>query len=82
MAICRCLSRLLPSIKSDYAELIDRIDIRDESIAQVSQQAGMTPNNTRVKLHRARRALRKQVALTCGTCAEHGCLDCDCARPD
>jgi RNA polymerase sigma-70 factor (ECF subfamily) len=32
-------------------------------------------------LHRARRALRKQVQVTCGMCATHGCVDCDC-RPN
>ena len=25
-----------------------------------------------------REALRKQVARSCGTCAEHSCLDCTC----
>jgi RNA polymerase sigma-70 factor (ECF subfamily) len=29
-------------------------------------------------VHRARKALRQQVEKACGTCAEHGCLDCHC----
>jgi hypothetical protein len=33
-----------------------------------------------VRVVRAREALRKQVARSCGTCAEHGCLDCSCKR--
>jgi hypothetical protein len=31
---------------------------------------------------RAREALRKQVAVSCGTCAEHGCLNCTCGESD
>jgi len=30
------------------------------------------------KLARAREALKKQVVRSCGTCADHGCLDCTC----
>jgi RNA polymerase sigma-70 factor (ECF subfamily) len=32
----------------------------------------------RVRLHRARRALGRQLTLSCRTCAEHGCFDCSC----
>jgi RNA polymerase sigma-70 factor (ECF subfamily) len=81
-SICQCVTGLLPAIKEDYADLLYRVDIRGESIAQIARRTGMTPNNTRVKLHRARRSLRKQVHLACGACAEHGCLDCDCRRSD
>ena len=28
----------------------------------------------------AREALRKQVTRACGTCADHGCLDCTCEK--
>jgi RNA polymerase sigma-70 factor (ECF subfamily) len=31
-------------------------------------------------LHRARAALRKQLVQTCGSCAEHGCLNCICRK--
>ena len=41
--------------------------------------AGITPNNAGVRLHRARRALRRQTLAFCRACAEHGCLDCSCA---
>jgi RNA polymerase sigma-70 factor (ECF subfamily) len=31
-----------------------------------------------VRVHRARRALHKQLLHTCGVCAQRGCLDCTC----
>ncbi|NIM50954.1 MAG: sigma-70 family RNA polymerase sigma factor [Gemmatimonadales bacterium] len=79
-AICLCVHDLLPTINQDYAALLRRVDLDGVSIADVAAEAGMTPNNVRVKLHRARAALRKKLELSCGTCTEHGCLDCSCAR--
>ncbi len=81
-AVCRCVTDLLPTLKDDYSALLRRVDMEGASIAEVSDETNMTSNNTRVKLHRARTALRKLVQVSCGTCAEHGCLDCDCQRPD
>lgn len=80
-AICQCVHDLLPGLKPDYANLLRRVDLGSESIAEVAQDLDLTPNNTRVKLHRARAALRKQLQVCCGTCTEHGCLDCTCGRP-
>jgi RNA polymerase sigma-70 factor (ECF subfamily) len=79
--ICQCMYDLLTTLKDDYSLLIRRIDLEGASIAEVAVEKGMTANNTRVKLHRARAALRKQLKLSCGSCAEHACLDCDCKRP-
>lgn len=79
-AICRCMYDLLPTLPEDYATLLRRVDLEDASIAEVVAETGWTPNNVRVKLHRARSALRKQLELSCGSCTEHGCLDCTCGR--
>jgi RNA polymerase sigma-70 factor (ECF subfamily) len=80
-AICQCVYDLLPTLKDDYSLLLRRVDLDGTSIAEVAVETGMTSNNTRVKLHRARATLRKQLELSCGSCAEHACLDCDCRRP-
>jgi RNA polymerase sigma-70 factor (ECF subfamily) len=81
-AICQCVNDLLPTLKNDYSALLRRVELEGASIAEVAVERGMTANNTRVKIHRARTALRKQLELSCGSCAEHGCLDCTCRRPD
>ncbi|UCH22884.1 MAG: sigma-70 family RNA polymerase sigma factor [Deltaproteobacteria bacterium] len=80
-AICQCMYDLLPTLKDDYSLLLRRIDLEGARIVEVAAANGMTANNTRVKLHRARAALRKQLELSCGSCVEHACLDCDCRRP-
>lgn len=77
-AICQCVHDLLPTLREEYATLLRRIDLEQASIAEVAAETGITPNNARVRLHRARAALRRQLELSCGTCTEHGCLDCTC----
>lgn len=79
-AVCQCVVDLLPTLRDDYSALLKRVDLEGATIAEVAVETGMTANNTRVKLHRSRKALRKQLELSCGTCAEHGCLDCGCRR--
>ena len=75
------MRRLLPKLKPEYAEIIERVDLREEPLAGVAGALGITPNNAAVRLHRARSGLRKQLERSCGTCATHGCLDCRCGSP-
>lgn len=80
-AACHCIWDLLDTIKPDYAAALRRVDLEDTSLTAYAGEAGITPNNAGVRLHRARAALRKQVVRSCGTCATHGCLDCHCGSP-
>jgi len=80
-AACACIWDLLDTIKPDYAAALRRVDLEDASLGDYAAEAGITPNNAGVRLHRARAALRAQVTRSCGTCAEHACLDCHCGRP-
>ena len=77
-AVCQCVYDLMPTLKDDYSRLLMRVDLEGASIAEVASEMSITANNARVKLHRARKALRKQLQLSCGSSAEQGCLDCDC----
>jgi RNA polymerase sigma factor (sigma-70 family) len=78
--ICACVSRLAASLKPEYADAIQRLEIEGVSMQQYATAAGISPNNAAVRAFRAREALRKQVKTSCGTCAEHGCVECTC-RP-
>lgn len=79
-AVCECITGLLPTLKPEYAEVLRRVDMEDGSLAATARAMGVTPNNAGVRLHRARAALRKRLEEACGACAQHGCLDCGCAR--
>jgi len=77
-AVCRCVARLSDTLKPEYAAALRRIEVDGVSVQDFAAEAGITANNAGVRVFRAREALRKQVVRTCGTCAEHGCLDCTC----
>lgn len=78
---CACALRLLPTLKTEYAEALERVDVGGASVKDYAEGAGITANNASVRLFRAREALRRQVVASCGTCATHGCLDCTCGGP-
>jgi RNA polymerase sigma factor (sigma-70 family) len=76
--VCRCVNDVTEALKPEYREMLSRVELRDEPLQQVASELGITPNNASVRLHRARRALREALQVTCGACTEHGCLDCTC----
>ncbi len=79
-AICGCITRLAGSLKPEYASAIQRLEIDGISVDAYATEAGINRNNAAVRVFRAREALRKQVKASCGSCAEHGCLECGCSR--
>ena len=78
--LCACFEPLIPTLKSEYAELIRAVELGNEPPAATAARLGITSNNLKVRRHRARQALRQKLEETCRTCADHGCLDCTC-RP-
>ncbi len=79
-AICGCVTRLASMLKPEYEAAIRRIDIEGAAVQDFASEAGISPNNASVRVFRAREALRKQVKVSCGTCADHGCLECSCGK--
>ncbi|BCS35688.1 hypothetical protein TBR22_A49220 [Luteitalea sp. TBR-22] len=79
--ICACVSRLAGTLKPEYADALREIDVRGTPVKDYASAHGLTANNAGVRVFRARQALRAQVVASCGTCADHGCLDCTCGRP-
>lgn len=76
--ICGCVVRLADTLKAEYADALRAVDVDGLAVADYARQRGLTASNAGVRLFRARSALRAQVTRSCGTCAEHGCLDCHC----
>lgn len=76
--VCQCLRQLADTLKPEYAEAIRRVDLEGASAQAYADEAGITRNNAHVRVFRAREALRARVMRSCGTCAQHGCLDCTC----
>jgi RNA polymerase sigma factor (sigma-70 family) len=77
--VCRCIEQVLSTLKPQYNDILRRIDLGGSTLEAFAKSADITPGNAAVRVHRARHALKKRLALTCGTCAEHRCVDCTCA---
>jgi RNA polymerase sigma-70 factor (ECF subfamily) len=76
--VCRCVGDLAGTLKPEYASALQRIEVDGLAVKDYAAEAGISSSNAAVRVFRAREALRKQVARSCGTCADHGCLDCTC----
>lgn len=76
--VCSCVIRLAETLKPEYRDALQRIDIEGVAVKEYAAELGITSSNAGVRVFRAREALRKQLARSCGTCAEHGCFDCTC----
>jgi RNA polymerase sigma factor (sigma-70 family) len=76
--VCKCVAQLAGTLKPDYASALQRVEVDGISVKDYADEVGISSNNAGVRIFRAREALRKEVARSCGTCATHGCLDCTC----
>ena len=47
-ALCECLREVLPTLKPDYAELIESLDLQGNSTASEAQRLGVTATNLKV----------------------------------
>jgi RNA polymerase sigma-70 factor (ECF subfamily) len=79
-AVCRCVGELAGTLKPEYADALRRVEVDGLAVKDYAAEAGITSNNAAVRVFRAREALRTQVTRSCGTCADHGCLDCTCDK--
>jgi RNA polymerase sigma-70 factor (ECF subfamily) len=76
--VCECVRSLVPTLKAEYAGAITRVDLDGVPVSAYAREQGITANNAGVRLHRAHRALKRRVQETCATCADHGCVQCEC----
>ena len=80
-AVCQCIGRLAATLPTDQARALQRIEIEGVPVKTFAEEEGLTASNAGVRVFRARKALRERVKAACGTCAEHGCMDCSCGSP-
>lgn len=79
-SICECLGAIIPTLKPEYAQVIDELDLKGEDPGTVADRHGILRNNLKVRRHRAHAQLRRRLEETCRSCARHGCLDCSCRQ--
>jgi RNA polymerase sigma-70 factor (ECF subfamily) len=77
--ICACVSRLAETLKPEYAQALEEIDIKGQPVKEFAEHHQLTASNAAVRVFRAREALKKRLLQSCGTCAEQGCMNCTCS---
>jgi RNA polymerase sigma factor (sigma-70 family) len=77
-AICACVRGLVDTLKPEYATALRRVELEGVGVGDFAREAGISPGNAGVRVFRARQALRRRLEESCGTCAEHGCYECEC----
>jgi RNA polymerase sigma-70 factor (ECF subfamily) len=75
---CSCSLKILDRLPTPYTEILRRVDVEETSLSDVAALLGITVNNATVRLHRARKALRRQLSESCGTTSLRSCLHCGC----
>ncbi len=77
-AVCGRSLGVLDRLQSEYAEILRRVDIDEESLDDAARGLAITPNNAKVRLHRARKALRAALRSYCRTDSVRACQSCAC----
>jgi RNA polymerase sigma factor (sigma-70 family) len=77
---CWCVLVQAERLKPEYAMILRRVIIDGVPVTRVAAELGLTPNNAMVRLHRARVALKKQLASHCGTTTARSCSECGCVE--
>jgi RNA polymerase sigma-70 factor (ECF subfamily) len=76
---CACGVALLYELPDAYREILTLVDVREEPLENAARALGLTLNNTTVRLHRARKALRDRLEACCGCKSSRECQSCRCA---
>ena len=61
-------------------EALQAIEVSGTPVKTFAENKGLSSSNAAVRVFRAREALKKRVSESCGTCAEHGCMNCTCRQ--
>jgi RNA polymerase sigma factor (sigma-70 family) len=67
--ICACISRLASTLKPEYAEALQAIEVGGTPVKVFAEEKGLSSGNAAVRVFRAREALKQRVTQSCGTCA-------------
>ena len=72
-----CVSAAMQMLEPAQAELLTRLDLRDEPRDALAANLGISLNTLRVRVHRCRTALKKKIVEICPICGEGLFMQCD-----
>lgn len=78
VTFCACSLGVLQRLRPSYREVVQRVHLDEEPIEAVAASLGISTNNVKVRLHRARKALSESLLAQCGTSSVRACQGCGC----
>jgi len=79
-AMCRCGARAMRRLRPAYRSVLQRAIADGKPIRDIAVTDQTSPNSARVRLHRARTALRASWSEVCGPCiTANAGADCACS---
>ena len=61
----QCVQDLLAKLPPEQRQLLAQADMLDQTVAQIARDAGITTGNAKIRLHRARRAVKAVLESHC-----------------
>ncbi len=74
--LCACVYEHLPRLKPDYRTVLWEVDFRGNPREKVAAALKLSAGAMRVRLHRARRALKETLRTGCPRCLDGGAEGC------
>lgn len=66
----QCVRNLLAGLPAEQREALIRADVHDETAAEIAQGTGVSTGNAKIRLHRARRAMKSALEKQCDLAVE------------
>ncbi|MDK9724359.1 MAG: RNA polymerase sigma factor [Sterolibacteriaceae bacterium MAG5] len=60
-----CVREVLAGLPASYRDVLTQADILDRGAAEIARASGITPGNAKIRLHRARRAMKAALEAEC-----------------
>ncbi|MFB3819566.1 MAG: sigma-70 family RNA polymerase sigma factor [Candidatus Methylomirabilales bacterium] len=79
-AVCECVGQVVKTLRPQYEQILTQVELEGKRLKDLGERGAASPATLAVRLHRARQSLKKRLLETCGTCAEHACVNCSCRR--
>lgn len=77
--LCACGDEIMASLPETWQDVLRMVDVEDQSVEVVARKLKTSPNNVRVKVHRARARMRDSIESHCGISSFEACWSCECA---
>jgi RNA polymerase sigma factor (sigma-70 family) len=77
-AFCACGIQLLGSLGPDYRSALEAVVLEELSIREAAAKLGVSENLVKVRIHRAKAAMKVELEKSCGMKTLADGADCDC----